>query len=181
MMHRNFRSGIQSCLSVHPPISLSNWYIPWSRVLPEKLTGPKLVINLFALYETWRLITAFTSICHLPFWHQVNPVQDSPSHFLKINFNIILPSTSRTYKWSHSLISPHQNLVYSPEIKINFSLDNEKECLCFASTIKLSWWASINKVYSQNLASVDLVMLLDSIILIRVYTIHVIIGTYVSL
>jgi hypothetical protein len=39
--------------------------IPWSRVLPEKLTGPQLVTKFPALYETQRFITAFTTAIHL--------------------------------------------------------------------------------------------------------------------
>ena len=34
-----------------------------------------------------------------------------PSHFLQINFNIILPSTPSSFKWSFSFGSPHQSPV----------------------------------------------------------------------
>ena len=46
-----------------------NYQTPYSRDLPDKLTLPQSVKKLSALYETWRLITAF----------------------LKIHFNIITP------------------------------------------------------------------------------------------
>jgi hypothetical protein len=39
--------------------------IPWSRVLPEKLTVSQLVKKFPALYGTLRFITAFTSARHL--------------------------------------------------------------------------------------------------------------------
>ena len=47
----------------------------------------------------------------LPVLSNTNPVHASSSHFLKINFNIVVPSTPRSSKCSLSLGSAHQNLA----------------------------------------------------------------------
>jgi len=39
------------------------------------------------------------------------PDRSSPSHFLKLHLNIILPPISGSSKWPHSLRFPHQNSV----------------------------------------------------------------------
>ena len=81
---------------------------PWSR------------FNKFpAFYGTRRFITAFTSARRLSLsWgtsiQSIRPI----SHFLRMHFNIILPSTPGSSKWSLSCRIPHQNLCmhisYSP-------------------------------------------------------------------
>jgi hypothetical protein len=46
-------------------LNLTSLLTPWSRVLLEKLTGPKLVKKFPAFYGTRRFITALTSARHL--------------------------------------------------------------------------------------------------------------------
>jgi hypothetical protein len=75
----------------------------WSRVLLEKLTVPQLVKKFPTFYGTRKFITAFTGARHLSLsW--ASSVHNPTSHFLKIHFNIILPSTPGSPQWSLSLI-----------------------------------------------------------------------------
>ena len=48
----------------------------------------------------------------LPILNQISPVHHLPTDLIKIRFNIILPSTSRSSKWSSFFRLPHQNRVY---------------------------------------------------------------------
>ena len=67
---------------------------------------PCLLGNLKDHYHIHR------SLPSVPILRQINPVHaPPPTHFLQMNFNIILPSSSGFSKWCPSLKSPHQKLV----------------------------------------------------------------------
>ena len=53
----------------------------------------------------------------VPIQKQLDPVQTSTSHFLKIQLNIILPSTPGFPEWSLSLRFPHQNPVSTSPLR----------------------------------------------------------------
>ena len=68
---------IPVCTVIYLTWSLT--YLPWCRVLHEKLTGLHLVKKFPAFHGTRRFITALTSVCHLSLsW--ANPIQSTYPH-----------------------------------------------------------------------------------------------------
>jgi len=118
------RNQQQSC-----NLALNNELTERRRILHEKLTGSQLIKKFSAFYGTRRFNTAFTAPITSP---NLEPDQSIPrpqSHFLKIHFNIILPSTPRSLSLSSPppkpclLLSHLPYVPHSPPISCNLVRD----------------------------------------------------------
>jgi hypothetical protein len=83
-------------------------YTPLILLFPEKLTSPQLIKNLPAFYGSQMFITAFTRARHMSLRWARSIQSMLLSHFLKIHFNIILPSTPTFFKRSPLARFSHQ-------------------------------------------------------------------------
>jgi hypothetical protein len=94
--------GSLKCLDLYLP------FTPPSRLLLEKLNGfasikkiPSFLWNPEVHYRTHKRPPSVSIL------NQLYPVTTTPSHFLKIHLNIILPPTPWSPPWSLSLWFPH--------------------------------------------------------------------------
>jgi len=89
---------------------------PWSRFLVQKQIVPKLLKKYGEFYENPKFYYCFYNcpIC-LPILSRINPINNLPFYFHKINFRINFLSTY-TSSWPHSLAFPHCNPVCNPPV-----------------------------------------------------------------
>jgi hypothetical protein len=115
-------------------------YLLRATVLREKLIIPQLLKKFPAFYETRRFITAFIRSRHLPlFWARLIKSMPPPHLFWKIHFNIILPSTPGSSKWSSSLRFPHQNPAYTSPLPHTCYLPSPSQHSWFDHPNNI-WW-----------------------------------------
>ena len=92
------------------------WYSSVTVRHGRQMDSPALVKKFPTFYGTRRFNAAFTTAC--PYLNHSNQGHGSPSNFLKIQFNISLPSKPGSSKWPLSLRFTHQSHVCTALLSI---------------------------------------------------------------
>ena len=106
--------------------------ICWLRNWSDSTKMHGATIRFIVHYHVYRCLP------HVPILSQINLVHALPFHFLKIHFNIILPSMSGSSNWPLSLGFPHQNPV----------CDSPLPHTCYMShPYHSSWFDHLNSIW----------------------------------
>jgi len=82
----------------------------------------------------------------VPTLNKSDPVHAPTSHFLKIQLNINLPSTSGHSKWSLSLRFPQQNTVYASPLSHTYYMSRPSHSSRFDHPKNIGWGVQITKL-----------------------------------
>jgi len=120
---------------------------PTSRLLPQNLTVPLLVQKFPGFYWTRMFVTAFIKkpdTC--AYFEPDQPSSRSPSNFMKILFNIILPSMPGSSKWPLSLRFPHKIPVGSSPLPHKCLMAFPFHSSWFDPKVNICWGVQIIKL-----------------------------------
>jgi hypothetical protein len=91
----------------------------WSIVLFKQLVIAQLVRKFSTFYSTQRFMTVHKSLSLPPTLSWMNPVKSLSSYFLKIQFNLILRSTSKSCKLLFHWGFPPSLCIHFSSVKIS--------------------------------------------------------------
>jgi len=121
--NKNLETRTKLALRTKPSVRLTNWL---ANSVEQSLSSEKNMSS--AGQEIHHIFWSPKVLYHTrkspspaPILSQINPFH-APSHFLKINFNIIFPSTPGSCKWSLSLTFPRQNPVSTSSLPSKSSI-----------------------------------------------------------